>query len=174
MGALEAIDLEILLGLDRRPSPAAAAALLYLFARRSFVLALLAGASCRGIHDCCSPLAVRWHSGRRRRLTGLGPLGPMHFCKKSPQNKWVALSMRPSHRRRWVSAPSAASPPLSSDITCRAPYYSGPRCCSVPPRPSPNTRWLNRVRSIISTHQCAAHGEETEVGVDYMALLRNG
>lgn len=73
VGALEAIDLEILLGLDRRPSPAAATALLYLLARRSFVLALLAGASCRGIHGCCSPLAVRWHSGRRRRLTGPSP-----------------------------------------------------------------------------------------------------
>lgn len=67
VGALEAIDLEIFLGLDRRPSPAAAAtaaaALLCLLARRSFVLALLAGASCRGIHGCCSPLAVRWHQG---------------------------------------------------------------------------------------------------------------
>lgn len=69
MGALEAIDLEILLGLDHGPSPAAAAAaaLLCLLARRSFVLALLAGASCRGIHGCCSPLAVRWHQRRRKK-----------------------------------------------------------------------------------------------------------
>jgi len=63
VGALEAIDLEILLGLDRRPSAAFAASLLCFLARRGFVLALLTRTSNRGFHGWCSPLAVRWHQG---------------------------------------------------------------------------------------------------------------
>ena len=69
VGALEAIDLEILLGLDRRPS--AAAALLCFLARRSFVLALLTRSSSRGLHGWCSPLVVRWHQGRDGDYWGL-------------------------------------------------------------------------------------------------------
>ena len=69
VGALEAIELEILLGLDRRPS--AAAALLCFLARRSFVLALLTRSSSRGLHGWCSPLVVRWHQGRDGDYWGL-------------------------------------------------------------------------------------------------------
>lgn len=73
MGALEAIDLEILLRLDRWPPPAASAAgsaaLLPLVGRRGFVPTLLLrrrrGVPSSRLHGC-SPLPLRWHQAVQR------------------------------------------------------------------------------------------------------------